>query len=79
MYIPPGVGWLAGWLQAFKATTSSEINGLRMEVTSAVQALAQTGAMGLVGLGGDYGRGQTGPKLPPPNKKWCESTGFCEA
>eukprot|EP00434_Breviolum_minutum_P004254 symbB.v1.2.003749.t3/scaffold191.1/size276526/14 len=30
-------------LEAFKATTSSEINGLRMEVTSAVQALAQTG------------------------------------
>lgn len=47
-----------------------------MEVTSAVQALAQTGAMGLVGLGGDYGRGQTGPKLPPQTKNGVKAQGF---
>ena len=75
MYIPPGVGWLVGWLQAFKATTSSEINGLRMEVTSAVQALAQTGAIWLVGLG-EKSPGSNRSKTTPQTKNGVKTQGF---
>ena len=40
-------------LETFKSTTSAEINGLRLELTSAVQALAQTGVTKLVTTGGN--------------------------